>query len=84
MDGTWCNVPSEKELMTRSYFQEVYTKDPTLTPDVVIESIEEKVTPEMNELLCAPFTNKEIDLVIRSLGILIFHPFESRFSSSCC
>lgn len=24
------------------------------------------------------------DLVIRSLGILIFHPFESRFSSSCC
>lgn len=70
MDGTWCNVPSEKELMTRSYFQEVYTKDPTLTPDVVIESIEEKVTPEMNELLCAPFTNKEISDALFQIGPL--------------
>ena len=55
------------ELMTRSYFQEVYTKDPTLSPDDVIECIEEKLT-EMNNVLCAPFFEKEISDTLFQIG----------------
>lgn len=49
---------------------EVFTKDPTLTPDVVLESIEEKVTVEMNNMLCAPFSEKEISDALLQIGPL--------------
>lgn len=67
LDDTWCIAPSEMELMMRSYFQEVYTKDPMLYPVDVIECIEEKLT-EMNNVLCAPFFEKEISDTLFQIG----------------
>ena len=60
VDGSWCNVPTEMERMASSYFQELYTKDPTLNPGPVLDCIESRVTADMNESLCAPFSEKEI------------------------
>lgn len=59
-DGSWCTVPSDMERMAASYFKEVYTKDPTLSPDVVLNCIMPKVTDDMNGILCAPYTEKEV------------------------
>lgn len=59
-DGTWCSTPTEMERMARSYFQEVYTKDPTISPGVVLDCINPKVTSVMNDSLCAPFSEKEV------------------------
>jgi hypothetical protein len=59
-DGTWTKVPGEMERMASSYFQEIFTKDPTLVPDVAIEHIPTKVTADMNEQLCKSFSDQEI------------------------
>lgn len=59
-DGSWCNVPSNMEQMAASYFKEVFTKDPTLIPEAVLNCIVPKVTVEMNEVLCAPYSQKEV------------------------
>lgn len=59
-DGTWCSVPSYMERMATSYFKEVYTKNPTLTPEVVLECINPKVTDGMNGSLCAVFFSRTV------------------------
>lgn len=69
-NGTWCNVPSEMERMASSYFKEVYTKDPTLNPNVVLDCILPKVTPEMNDSLSVPFSEKEISDALFQIGPL--------------
>src|SRR4051812_6490910 len=38
-DETWCSAPSDMELMATSYFKEVFTKDPTLSSESVLENI---------------------------------------------
>lgn len=48
-DGSWCNVPTKMERRAASYFQEVYKKDPTLSPDEVLDQILSKVSDAMNE-----------------------------------
>ena len=56
--------------MATSYFKEVYTKDPTLTPDVVLEAIEPKVTEQMNAMLSAPFSEEEVSNALFQIGPL--------------
>lgn len=70
MDGTWRNVPSDMEHMATLYFKEVYTKDPTLTPEVVLECITPKVTNGMNDALCAPFSEQEVSDALFQIGPL--------------
>ena len=60
VDGTWCNVTYDMERMAASYFKEVYSKDPTLSPEGVLDCILPKVTTDMNASLCEPYTEKEI------------------------
>ncbi|XP_073360676.1 uncharacterized protein [Aegilops tauschii subsp. strangulata] len=59
-DGSWCNVPSDMERMSNSYFKEIFTKDPTLDPHEVLDSIVPKVSAEMNDSLCMPYSEEEI------------------------
>ena len=44
--------------------------NPTLTPDVVLDCIQEKVTTEMNNMLCAPFFEKGISDALFQIGPL--------------
>lgn len=53
-----------------SYYQEVYTKDPTLNPEVVLDCTERKVTYDMNGALDAPYTEKEISDALFQIGLL--------------
>lgn len=46
--------------MAASYFKEVYTKDPALIGDSVLDCITLKVTDVTNNMLCAPFSEREI------------------------
>lgn len=67
-DGTWCSVPSDMERMASSYFQELYTKDPTLSYETVLGCIDTKVTQQMNDLLDAPFSEKEVADALFQIG----------------
>ncbi|KAE8821732.1 hypothetical protein D1007_00140 [Hordeum vulgare] len=59
-DGSWCHSPKEMERMAASYFKELYTKDPTLNPTPVLDTLLPKVSPETNDRLLAPFSDQEI------------------------
>ena len=56
--------------MATSYFKEVYTKDPTLNPDVVLNCIEPKITVDMNTTLCAMFSEQEVSDALFQIGPL--------------
>ena len=67
-DGSWCVAPSEMERMASSYFKEVFTKDPTLDPNEVLDTISPKVSVEMNEALCRAYTEEEISNALFQIG----------------
>uniref|UniRef100_A0A8I7BAN9 Reverse transcriptase domain-containing protein n=1 Tax=Hordeum vulgare subsp. vulgare TaxID=112509 RepID=A0A8I7BAN9_HORVV len=58
------------KLMATSYFKEVYTKDPTPTPVVVLDGIVPKVTEQMNDILSAPFSEEEVSNALFQIGPL--------------
>jgi hypothetical protein len=62
-DGTWCTVPSTMERMTTSYFKEVYTKDPTLNPDDIVEVLAPKVSAAMTDGLCKEFSRPKFQML---------------------
>lgn len=53
-----------------NYFQKIFQQDVTLNPNSVVDLFEEKVTPEMNDNLCADFTDKEISDAFFQIGPL--------------
>ena len=56
--------------MACSYFKEVFTKDPTLDPNEVLDTISPKVSVEMNEALCRAYTEEEISNALFQIGPL--------------
>jgi hypothetical protein len=59
-DGVVQDVPSEMERMATSYFQSVYTRDPSIVPTHVVNLFQEVLTDEVNDNLCWPFMEEEI------------------------
>jgi hypothetical protein len=58
------------ERMATSYFKELFTQDPSLNSDILIDLIQEKVSPEMNIDLCKDFTDEEIGDALFQIGPL--------------
>ena len=69
-DGSWCTVPSDMERMANSYFKEIFTKDSTLDPQVVLDNIVPKVLAEMNDTLCKPYSEEGISNALFQIGPL--------------
>jgi hypothetical protein len=59
-EGVWQDGPSDMERMATSYFQELFTRDPSLNADDLISLTQGKVTMAMNDDLCKDFTEEEI------------------------
>lgn len=38
--------------MTSNFFKELYTNDPSVEPEPLLDLVQPRVTSEMNELLC--------------------------------
>jgi hypothetical protein len=69
-DGTWNEVPSDMERMATSYFQELFTRDPSLNADRLLDMVQEKVNSEMNADLCRDFMAEEISDALFQIGPL--------------
>jgi hypothetical protein len=69
-EGTWKDVPTEMERMATSYFKELFTRDPSLQSDGLVNLFQEKVTEQMNNELCRDFTDEEIGNVLFQIGPL--------------
>jgi hypothetical protein len=69
-EGVWQDSPTDMERMATSYFQELFTRDPSLNSDDLIAMIPEKVTEAMNMDLCKDFTEEEISDALFQIGPL--------------
>jgi hypothetical protein len=69
-DGVVQDVPSEMERMETSYFQSVYTRDPSIVPTHVVNLFQEVLTDEVNDNLCWPFMEEEISDALFQIGPL--------------
>jgi hypothetical protein len=58
------------ERMATSYFQELFTRDPSLNPGMLLDMVQEKVTLQMNADLCREFTDEEIGDALFQIGPL--------------
>jgi hypothetical protein len=56
--------------MATSYFQSVYTRDPSIQTRPVLELFGEVISDEVNESLCKPFTVQEISNALFQIGPL--------------
>ena len=69
-DGVVQHAPTEMEHMATSYFQSVYTRDPTILPTPVVNLFEEVITDDLNENLCKQFSEEEISDALFQIGPL--------------
>ena len=59
-NGVVQTVPTDMERMAVSYFKSLYTRDPSLNPEPIINLTPAQITQEMNDDLCKEFSVKEI------------------------
>jgi hypothetical protein len=59
-DGTKCDKLHEIKGMVEGFYANLFTSKPCDATDVVLESVCSKVSAEMNDDLCKPYTNEEI------------------------
>ena len=56
--------------LVNDYFQHLFATDTSLDPSPVLSLLEEKVSAEMNEKLCAEFSDREIGDALFQIGPL--------------
>jgi hypothetical protein len=59
-DGMITKVKKEMEGMTTTFFHDLYTADPSVAPEVLVQLFRPIITEEMNSLLCKEFSDDEI------------------------
>ncbi|KAK1682165.1 hypothetical protein QYE76_043013 [Lolium multiflorum] len=69
-DGNWHTDTGEMRNLATDYFRHLFTADQSIDPPLIVNLFEEKVTVEMNEGLCADFTDKEIGDALFQIGPL--------------
>jgi hypothetical protein len=69
-DGVVQDTPSEMESMATSYFQSVYTRDPSIQTGPVVGLFRDVILEDTNEELCKPFTVKEVSNALVKIGPL--------------
>ena len=69
-DGSWESSQTGLELMSTQFFQNLFTRDPSLNPSDIVDLFEKKVSEDMNETLCKEFSDMEISDALFQIGPL--------------
>jgi hypothetical protein len=69
-DGTWTMDTHEMEGMAIDFFKKLYAREEDIQPEIITELLQQCVGSEINEKLCAPFTEKEISDTLFQIGPL--------------
>jgi hypothetical protein len=67
-DGSRCEELSEIKDMTATFYGNLFTSEPC-DSEVVVDSIQSKVTSEMNESLTKPYSDAEIKTALFQMGL---------------
>jgi hypothetical protein len=68
-DGVVKDSPSDMERMATSYFQTMYTRDPSLNAEHVTNLFDACISEDMNEMLCKSFSEVEIADALFQIGL---------------
>lgn len=69
-DGSWCHDQKEMKGMTVDYFQQLFTADVSVDPQVIVDLIETSVTDEANADLCREYSDEEFGDALFRIGPL--------------
>jgi hypothetical protein len=69
-DGQVNRDKKEMESLTTNFFKELYTADPAVQPNQVIDLFQPLITEEMNVDLCKEFSDEEISNALFQIGPL--------------
>jgi hypothetical protein len=67
-DGSRCDDQTEIKGMVQEFYENLFSSEPTVSSDTVLDYIPSKVTHEMNEDLLKPYTNDEIKTALFQMG----------------
>lgn len=67
-DGAACSNQEELEELATSFYKTWYEAQDNTEPEEVLQHVPQKLTDEMNELLCAPFSDAEIEKALSMIG----------------
>jgi hypothetical protein len=67
-DGSKCEDQQGIKGMVHSFYEDLFTSDPFLSMDEVLEAIPVKVDDSMNESLCEQYSNEEIKEALFQMG----------------
>lgn len=65
--GTWREVEEEAEMVFIDYFKTLFTSNNNVEFQQVLDKVENRVTPEMNEALSASYTRDEIVMALKQM-----------------
>ena len=71
-DERWCTSDEQIAQVAESYFQELFSTAHPQNMESVLQSIQRKVTPQMNESLTRPYTTDEFRIALFQM-----HPSKS-------
>jgi type III secretory pathway component EscR len=69
-DGSITSDALEMEELTHTFFQGLYTRDDDIDPSIITDTLQQLVDDDMNNILCADFTVKEINDALFQIGPL--------------
>ena len=58
--GVHTEAPAVLRIMVREFYEALYTSEGVNGVEEVLQHVPQKVTPTMNDMLCAPYTNDEV------------------------
>lgn len=58
--GVEITDPAELKVMATTFYESLYASEGVDNMEQVLEHVPQKVTPDMNASLCAPYTNEEV------------------------
>jgi hypothetical protein len=67
-DGSKCEVQSEIKGMVQQFYENLFSSEPCALFDAVLDAIPSKVTTDMNDDLCKPYTDEEIGAALFQMG----------------
>ena len=67
-DGTTCTVDEQMREMATSFYEGLFTSDGSSGAVVLLQNIQQIVSPEMNATLTAPITDNEIHAALFQMG----------------